>query len=541
MADEEVSGLLIEDSPSDALLLQELVSRSRPPFKFVHVERLQQGLDLLQERSFDIVLLDLTLPDAKGIETVIRTHAARPAVPIVVLTGTDDEHTAIQAMHAGAQDYLVKGQTDRGLLIRSILYARERKRMEEANHRIVREQAARASAEAAERNARFLAEASRALAATLDYEAALATLARMATPAVADCCLIDLVQGNGHLRRVASASLDGASPEPWREELEELPRGEGGPVEEVLGTGDVVDLTAPPEETIRRLRLPEAWLERTPRSIVSVPMQARGRTLGAITFVSWSAARRPAPVSLLAMELASGAALAVDNGRLFRAREQIIEVVSHDLRTPLTMILGNLTLIQDFKSPPKQPLEVISRAAQQMSQLVEDLLDMSRLEHGTFALDLQPVDVAALLNEVAQLMSSTSEIRGVQLQVIPSGELPAVNADKRRLQQVLWNLIGNGFKFTQSGGKVELRARAQDRALRVEVADNGPGIPETRIPHLFGRFWQGEPGDARGVGLGLSIAKAIVEAHGGSIGVTSSPSGTTFFFTLPRESGEGQR
>jgi signal transduction histidine kinase len=226
----------------------------------------------------------------------------------------------------------------------------------------------------------------------------------------------------------------------------------------------------------------------------------------------------------------------VDNARLYRARELLLEVVSHDLRTPLTTILANLALIEDFKAPPKGPLETLARAAHQMNYLVEDLLDMSRLERGTFALDRQPMDVTVLLDEVAQSLRSNAEVRGLQLNVVASRDLPNVYADRRRLTQVLWNLVGNGFKFTPAGGKVELRAVAFEDELRLEVADNGPGIPDSQLPHLFERFWQGDSRDVRGVGVGLSIAKAIVEAHDGKIGVASTGSGTTFFFTLPRTS-----
>src|SRR6185295_15887715 len=150
MSDDELSGLLIEDNPSDVLLFREMSSSGRARLKLMHAERLQDGLALLRSDAFDVVLLDLSLPDAFGLETVTRTYATRQDVPIIILTGTNDELLAMQAMNAGAQDYLVKGQFDRDILARAILYARERKRTEAATQRVVREQAARASAEAAE-------------------------------------------------------------------------------------------------------------------------------------------------------------------------------------------------------------------------------------------------------------------------------------------------------------------------------------------------------------------------------------------------------
>src|SRR6185369_3854230 len=183
---EEVTALLIEDNPTDVLLLEEMVTGARVRLKLLHAERLEDGLALLRNASFDVVLLDLSLPDAQGVETVSRTYATRRDVPIVILTGMDDERLAIQAMHAGAQDYLVKGRFDHHLLARAILYARERKRAEAAQQRLVREQAARAGAEAAERNARFLSDVSRALASSLIPDEMLAGLARLTVPGMAD-------------------------------------------------------------------------------------------------------------------------------------------------------------------------------------------------------------------------------------------------------------------------------------------------------------------------------------------------------------------
>src|SRR5262245_57960978 len=136
MPDDEFTALLIEDSQTDAILLKVLVGQSNPGMKLLHAERLQEGLKLLSDEAIEIVLLDLSLPDAHGIDTVIRTHAARKDVAIIVLTGMDDEMTAVQAMQEGAQDYLVKGQVDRTILFRAIRYARERKRTQEASHRL---------------------------------------------------------------------------------------------------------------------------------------------------------------------------------------------------------------------------------------------------------------------------------------------------------------------------------------------------------------------------------------------------------------------
>jgi signal transduction histidine kinase len=305
-------------------------------------------------------------------------------------------------------------------------------------------------------------------------------------------------------------------------------------VGQALRTGQVTVLGEVPEPVSKALGLLERCARRPPRSAMVVPMLARGHTLGALTFVTCNPERRDGPESPLAKELAAMAALAVDNARLYRTREQILEVVSHDLRTPLTTMLGNVSLIQDMKAPPQGPLEVIFRAAGHMSRLVEDLLDMSRLEVGTFVLEREQVELGPLLDELVQMMRSTAEIRGLKLQAYAAPDLPEVHADRRRVMQVLWNLVGNALKFTPAGGTVEVQARASGQDIRLEVVDSGPGIPERQMPHVFERFWQGGASNQQGVGLGLSIAKAIVQAHGGRIGVVNARPGATFFFTIPR-------
>jgi len=310
VSDDEFVGLLIEDSPSDAFLFQDLILQSHPRMKLHHAEQLQDGLELLRDRAIELVLLDLSLPDAQGIETVSRTHAARPDAAIIVLTGLDDEAKAVQAMQEGAQDYLVKGQVDRTLLARAIRYARERKRTEAAAHRFTLERAARARAQEDERRARFLADASRALASSLDQDATLSAVAKLAVPAMADGCLIDLVTEEGVVRRVAAVSLDGRPPEPWLEDLLLLPA-----LEEPLrgqSPGDVVLLTEISEEALRSFRLPGRWTQpAAPRAAGIFPLMVSGRLVGTMTFLAWFPERRQGHEALWALELSGQVALAL--------------------------------------------------------------------------------------------------------------------------------------------------------------------------------------------------------------------------------------
>jgi len=529
---DEVTALLIEDSPADALLVETLATGGRARMKLMRAERLEDGLALLRNASFDAVLLDLSLPDAYGLETVARTYATRRDVPIIVLTGHDDEELAMQAMHAGAQDYLVKGQFDHHVLARTILYARERKRAEAAQQRLVREQSARAGAEAAERNARFLADASRALASSLDPEEMLANLASLTVPGMADGCLIDLASRDGKVRRVGVLATAGGVPETWRGDLDGATAPVHDPVGYVLRTSEPMDFPALSQDTAIRLRLPPESSHLLARTAAVAPMIARGRTLGALTLIAWSSDRLQGNASLLAAELAGRAALAVDNARLYRARELLLEVVSRDLRVPINAIMANLPAPADA-APPASQLKTVGRAANQLSYMVEDLLDMGRMDRGVFALDRERVDVGALLREVAESFRVGAELRDVQIEVSAPPGLPPLSADRRRLTQVLWSLLGSGLRYTLSGARLELGAEMDEDELRVEISNQGPGIPDAQLHRLFDRRWQDETAEPRGLGVGLAVARAIIEAHGGRIGAQRTETGNQISFTLP--------
>jgi signal transduction histidine kinase len=174
------------------------------------------------------------------------------------------------------------------------------------------------------------------------------------------------------------------------------------------------------------------------------------------------------------------------------------------------------------------------RAAKQMERLVQDLLDVTRIEAGGLSLELGRVEVAAQLHETAALFESASVEKSVRLEVAIASGLGPVRADRRRLSQVLSNLVGNAIKFVEVGGWVRLEAAADAAGVRLSIRDDGPGIAPEQLPRLFDRFWQAEREQSGGAGLGLAIAKGIVEAHGSTISVvTELGSGTTFSFALP--------
>jgi signal transduction histidine kinase len=254
----------------------------------------------------------------------------------------------------------------------------------------------------------------------------------------------------------------------------------------------------------------------------------------------------------LAVELAGRAALALDNAALYaqaraatRTREEVLAVVSHDLRNPLnavllaSIILDEYTDADRWNDRERQQVRTIRNAAEQMGALIHDLVEVVALESGARVLHLDSVEPAKAMRSAAEMYLGLAAEKGIALTVDAAPDVPDVRADRARLLQVLSNLLGNALKFTPGGGSVTIgAARGGGDTVGFYVADTGPGVDPKDLPRLFERFWQGKRG--AGLGLGLAIAKGIVDAHGGRIWVDSSPGrGSTFFFTLPIQPGDG--
>jgi signal transduction histidine kinase len=223
---------------------------------------------------------------------------------------------------------------------------------------------------------------------------------------------------------------------------------------------------------------------------------------------------------------------------LAHAREEVLGVVAHDLRNPLNLIITSTHLLLEENLDQlrrKELLETALRAARQMNRLIGDLLDTVRIHAGKLALDLENVEVSTILHQAEETFRPLAEKRVVRLEVVPAADGMIVRADPLRVSQIVSNLVGNAIKFTPQNGNVTLSASASGNDVAIHVTDTGPGIPPGDAEHLFENFWQARSNDHRGVGLGLAIAKAVVEAHGGKIWCESAVGrGSTFSFTLPR-------
>jgi PAS domain S-box-containing protein len=498
--------LLVEDNPGDARLIREMLNDvPAARLRLHHADRLAAGLERLD--GVDVVLLDLSLPDSHGLQTFQRVRERAPSVPVVVLTGLDDETVAVRAVQEGAQDYLPKGQVDGQLLVPSLRYAIERQRAEEERAQLlVREQTARAEAE----------RLARERAAILGQ--------------IADAVLI--ADPTGHVTFVNDAArrLHGLAAD----------------IEFVAGVTNGYELLTtdgrpyPPEER------PLARAALRGETVLDAELRIRRAdgtevvALGSATPVVADDGTRLGAVLTLHDVTAQRA--------LERQKNEFLANVSHDLRTPLAGIKASIGVV--LANEPAHTSEPLHRmfvnidlAADRMSTLVADLLELARFQAGRVGLQRRATDLRVLAEQVATAIEPLAQARAQRVEIeLPAAPLGA-SVDPDRLERALLNLLGNAQKYGRDGGRICLRLEPHDGEALFSVADDGPGIPLADQPFVFERFYRSD-GEATqrspGSGLGLPIARAIVELHGGRIWVESVPGqGATFYVALPLPGGTG--
>jgi PAS domain S-box-containing protein len=397
----------------------------------------------------------------------------------------------------------------------------------------------------------FLAEVGVVLATTLEYEETLKNMALLAARDLADFCIVDGVEEQGRIRRLIVTSRD--SSQAWVCELFQVvplnPRycGLAASIVEsnrpllVERLADALPTVLGNEHDRAAFRAARC------ESLIAVPLRARGSVIGVITLVSSSPHWRYRTEDLrLAEELAQRAALSLVNARLFleaqqaiKTREEVLAVVSHDLKNPVSTIGLAVHMLRQIGRADATPLASligsIQRSVDKMQMLIAHLLDFAKLQSGTFSLEAAAVRINRLAVSVIESLKLMADAKRQTIQLDVPPDLPTVAADPDRIGQVLSNLLGNAIKFTQEGGSIRLSARAFGNEVIFSVADSGPGIPAEQLSKVFDRYWQAQHAKRLGIGLGLSIAKGIVEAHGGRIWVESEPGkGSTFSFALPQ-------
>ncbi len=405
-----------------------------------------------------------------------------------------------------------------------------------------------------EERTRFLAGAAATLSSSLDYGSTVETLANLSVPFLADLCIIDLFE-HGQIRCGAVAATT-----PQRQAVALATRlkypvqaGTDHPVAIAIrgGTTLYTDCTAATfrgaAATDEHTLLADAL---APRSMMAVPLSARGQTLCAMTFVSTDSWRRYTQADIgLAKELADRAGIALDNARLYREvqesnrlKDEFLGTVSHELRTPLNAVLGWAQVLRrtDLREPAQaeRALDAIERNAQAQAQLVEDLLDTSRVVSGKLRVSFMPVNVGDIVHVAVESFRPLAKARGIDLAMTIGSGLVPIMADAARLQQVIGNLVSNALKFTNIGGRVNVTVQRADTTIEIVVSDTGAGIAPEFLPFVFDRFRQGDSTTTRvhgGLGLGLSIARHLAELHGGTIRAESDgeQQGATFTIVLP--------
>jgi PAS domain S-box-containing protein len=404
----------------------------------------------------------------------------------------------------------------------------------------------------AEERQRFLVVAGEALAGSLDYARTLERIVRMPMPILGDACVIDLLRP-GEPEYTIVAHADGQKEDLMREMRERFPPILGAqPFARVLETRQsiVADRAAVESAISNATDEQRAIAERLGvRSAMMTPLISRGQAIGAIGFHSASR-QYDADDRALAEDFARVAALAIDSAfhyeqmqRALRARDEMVGIVSHDLRNPVQavkMLTGAATRRDDGDVPDelREQFQMIRRAADQMDELIQALLDVTRIEAGRFHVAPAPVDPGEIVDTALEMLAPLARDREIALERDLADAVPAVAADVARVAQVLSNLVGNALKFTHEGGRITVRTAPGDGVVLFAVSDTGDGIPADQLPHIFDRFRPYRRATQSGAGLGLPISRGIIEAHGGRIWMESEVGvGTTTYFTLPLADG----
>jgi signal transduction histidine kinase/DNA-binding response OmpR family regulator len=547
MSDLDVTNVLVVDDLPDKLLVYRTILEELGQ-NLLTARSGEEALGQVLRNDFAVILLDVNMPGMDGFETaaLIRSRKRSAHTPIIFLTAFADEVRAAEGYAHGAVDYI---QTP---VVPEVLRAKVRvfvdlyrmtqqvRRQAEERVALAEERARRELAEAESKRADYLADVSRALADSLDPETTARTLARLVVPYLAD---------------LAGVTLPGEQGQPWRTELAWTSpvkaevqslriAGRDGPhdtlrsaVERALLRGhsahlDQLDIPYPiPDESAVPARI---------RSALVLPLRARGRILGVLTLTVGPSGRAYGSAELaLADDLASRAAIALDNARLYndmeradRQKNEFLSMLAHELRNPLAPIRNSAEVIR--LTAPDQPRlqkarEVIDRQLTHLVRLVDDLLDVSRITGGKIRLQFGPVELNAVVIAALEACSPAIERAGHRLTV----ELPErpvfVTGDSARLTQILTNLLNNAAKYPDAGGRILTALRTEGDATEIVVRDSGIGIPQDMLAAVFELFTQMDRSLDRsqgGLGVGLTLVKRLVELHGGTVSAHSDGPGT---------------
>ena len=554
--------LLVEDNPGDALLLREALIDlgGTLVLDLVHVGRLDDGLRRLRQEEFDAILLDLSLPDAHGLDTVARMQAAAPRLPIVVLTGLDDDAAALEAVRAGVQDYLVKGQIDGRLLIRALRYAIERKRTQEEIQQHLSRMAT-------------LKDINIALTSTLDLSAVLEVLLQKVATLMPEFAAAVRLWDEERLilSPVSCCNFNDAE---WKAEAAR-PDFESDFTAEVFRSKTLVLV----ERARNNAQAEHAafYRKHDVNAYLGIPMLVEEQVLGVVSFYARGDRSFSAQEVEFLSALASQASVAIRNSQVHgqmkqlverldrsnRIKEEFLGVISHELRTPLNIVKGYVQLLQtkffgDLSAEQTAAIEKIAVQTKEQLVMINSILEAVSIESDVATVNADQVPLQDFLDELQSMYFSLQD-KPLSFRWNFAPQLPVVQVDKTKLKYIVQNLINNAIKFTPAG-HVTVSAAVLDSDptrlpgqplengrtwLKFDVADTGIGISKEFLPLIFEKFSQVDSSTTRvhgGIGLGLHIVKRCIELLHGTIEVDSElGKGTTFSVMIPCEINESQQ
>jgi len=554
---EHVNILVVDDVPERAMGIEAALADLDQSIVKAYSGR--EALRCLLRDDFAVILMDVNMAEMDGFETaaLIRERKRSEHTPIIFVTADDDEQQVAKGCSLGAVDFIstpIEPEVLRTKVSVFVdLYQKTETIRQQAAHRVqlAREQAARQVAEKAMRRSALLAEASRLLSRSLDFDNTSASLHRTVVPSLADACQLVLYDANqdiwfapaspeksngGHAVAASHCRVEQVDPRLAQAVRNVVDKGHAQSVDpEILGNA------------------PDLGSKRKYSSAIVAPLIARGAPLGAIVCCLIGTRRTFEQADIALIEnLASRAATALDNAQLFqtivdgeRRKDEFLAMLGHELRNPLAAIAnaGELTKLLDPEDPTfEESLEIIRQQASLMKRLVDDLLDVSRITSGRVQLQKSSLNVAEVVTRVAEANNQLFASRGHKLHLSLPDEDVCLEADPYRLEQILSNLLVNAAKYTDPGGQIWFSANRDRGNVVFRVRDTGLGIGPDLLPNVFDLFSQANRSLHRaegGLGIGLTIVRGLTELHGGEVWASSEGigHGAEFVVSLPVSSG----
>jgi signal transduction histidine kinase/DNA-binding response OmpR family regulator len=560
------ANILIVDDRSDKLLVYRTILEDLDQNLFT-VASGEQALKQVLERDFAVILLDVNMPGMDGLETaaLIRKRGRSAHIPIIFVTADfNDDHHMAKGYALGAVDYIASPVMPEILrakvkvFVDLYLLAQQAQRQAQEHVALAEEKVARAAAEQATRRLAFLAQASVALAGSLDLAAIIRELAGLCVPFLADVCALTLAAEDDESSSTEAAWM---SDDPQLGLLRRSLAGVGNrwfdhAVERVQKSGKVETFgecapnttTSGPGEAMLASDIGAA-AEFPVTGLAMVPLPARGRTLGVLALGLGPSGRKfDADALSMATDLAGRAAIALDNARLYgkiqaedRRKDEFLAMLAHELRNPLAPISNAVHILQVSEKDPakfKWAIEVISRQLTQLVRLVDDLLDISRITRGKIELKIEAIDASKVVAAAVETSRPFVDALEHTLTVLLPPEPLLLKGDFARVAQILANLINNAAKYTNQGGRIAVTAAREGANVVFRVRDTGIGIPGELLSSIFEPFTQIDRTLARsqgGLGIGLTLVRRLVEMQGGRVFASSDgpDQGSEFTVSLP--------